>query len=68
MSFNPPILLIRKNHIINKLIKCRAVSVRSAKTLAEAGVFNPNGFRKTTESLVANGTLGKLPGGKYYLK
>lgn len=52
MAFFPPILLIRRNIIIKKLKECGANSSETAKTLAEAGVKNPNGFSRFTEKLI----------------
>ena len=49
MAFFPPIPLIRRNAIIKKLKTSGATSAESAKTLAEAGVINPNGFVKKAE-------------------
>ena len=45
MAFFPPIPLIRKNVILKKLRDCGATSEKTARTLAEAGVINPNGFK-----------------------
>ena len=52
MAFFPPIPLIRKNHIVKQFHSCGAVSEETAKTLAEAGGINPNGFRRITNILV----------------
>ena len=61
-----PVLLIRKKHIIDKLLKMDAVSEENAVTLREAGVINPNGFHKFTLRLVEQGILHQC-GEKYYL-
>ena len=45
MAFFPPIPLIRRNVIVNSLRDCGATSEATARTLAEAGVINPNGFK-----------------------
>ena len=45
MAFFPPIPLIRKKVIVKKLLESGATSESAAKTLAEAGVINPNGFQ-----------------------
>ena len=67
MAFFPPIPLIRRNLIVQKLQACGAVSPETAKTLAEAGVVNPNGFRRITERLVKTGVIKQAGEGKYYL-
>ena len=67
MAFFPPIPLIRRNLIIRKLRACGATSEQTAKTLAEAGVLNPDGFRRITERLVDNGTIHRTADGRYYV-
>ena len=67
MAFIPPIPLIRKNLILKRLKECGAVSEDTAKTLAEANVLNPNGFRPVTNRMVEQGVLGKTSDGKYYV-
>lgn len=67
MAFIPPIPLIRRNVIIKKLKQCGATSAESAKTLAEAGVINPNGFKRVTEKLVETKIIHKTSDGKYYI-
>ena len=67
MAFIPPIPLIRKNLILKRLKECGAVSYDTAKTLAEANVLNPNGFRPVTNRMVEQGVLGKTSDGKYYV-
>ena len=52
-----PVLLMRKRHIISKLLKMDAVSEENAVTLREAGVINPNEFYKFTLCLVEQGIL-----------
>lgn len=52
MAFFPPIPLIRKRVIIKKLTKCNAFSSSQAKTFEEAGIINPNGFKRITERLI----------------
>ncbi|MBE6753369.1 MAG: hypothetical protein E7559_03285 [Ruminococcaceae bacterium] len=66
--FVPPIPLIRRNHIINKLRQANATSEATAKTFAEAGIVNPNGFSLVTKRMVDHGILGKTEDGRYYLK
>ena len=67
MAFIPPIPLIRKNLILKRLKECGAVSEDTAKTLAEANVLNPNGFKPVTNRMVEQGVLGKTSDGKYYV-
>ena len=62
-----PVLLLRKKIIIKKLRRCGALSKESAKTLEEAGVFNPNAFPKVTEYMVEQNILVRTKSGKYYL-
>ena len=61
-----PVMLMRKRHIIGKLLKMNAVSEENAVTFQEAGVINPNGFHKFTLRLVEQGILHQC-GEKYYL-
>lgn len=67
MPFIPPVLLIRRNLITKCLKKSGAISPESAKTLAEAGVFNPDGFKRITDTLIANGVIKRTADGKYYI-
>ena len=62
-----PVLLLRKKMILKKFKECGATSAESAKTLEEAGVFNPNAFSKVTENLVKHNILVETQSGKYYL-
>ena len=62
-----PVLLLRKKMILKKFKECGATSAESAKTLEEAGVFNPNAFSKVTENLVKQNILVETQSGKYYL-
>ncbi|MBR6948850.1 MAG: hypothetical protein IKH54_01525 [Bacilli bacterium] len=66
--FFPPIPLIRKNHIINKLTKCKAFSEDTAVTFLEAGIINPNGFKKVNDKLISDNILVRTKDNKYYLK
>jgi len=68
MAFFPPIPLIRKNIIVKQLLNCGATSEKTAKSLAEAGVMNPNGFKRITDRLVKMGSIHKTPDGKYYIE
>ena len=62
-----PVLLLRRKVIIKKLQQSGAISEESAKTLEEAGVFNPNAFPRITEDMVKRNILAKTNTGKYYL-
>lgn len=62
-----PVLLLRKKVIIKKLQQSAAISEATAKTLEEAGVFNPNAFPKVTEKLVKDKVLVRIKDNKYYL-
>lgn len=67
MAFFPPIPLIRRNVILKSLRACGAVSEETAKTLAEAGVINPNGFKRITDTLVRSGVIHRTLDGRYYV-
>lgn len=67
MAFFAPIPLIRKNHIIARLQETGAFSAETSKTLTEAGVINPNGFKRITERLVRTGAIKRTEDGRYYL-
>ena len=63
----PPIPLIRQKVIVRKLKASGAVSAETAKTLSEAGVFNPNAFARITERMVIKGIIKRTSDGKYYV-
>ena len=67
MAFFPPIPLIRRNHIVKRLKACGSVSAETAKTLAEAGVINPNALKRITERLVQTGVIKRTEEGRYYI-
>ena len=67
MAFFPPIPLIRRNVIIQKLKACEATSAETAKTLAEVGVITPKGFKRITDKLVRKNIIHKTADGKYYI-
>lgn len=67
MAFFPPIPLIRRNHIIKQLRACGATSPETARTLSEAGVINPNRFKRITERLVRTGEIQRTGDNRYYL-
>lgn len=62
-----PAFMLRKKMILKKFKECGAISEESAKTLEEAGVFNPNVFPKVTEELVKQNKLIKTKSQKYYI-
>lgn len=66
MAFFPPIPLIRKSVIMKRLKACGAVSEETARTLAEAGVINPDAFRRITDRLVKTGSIHRTSDGRYY--
>ena len=49
--FFPPIALIRRKHIIKKLLAKDAVCPEKAVSFREAGVINPYKFRMVTRRL-----------------
>ena len=67
MAFVPPVMLIRRNHIISRLKKHGAVSPEKAKTFSEVGVINPDRFVRLTEILLKRGVIRKTEDGKFYL-
>ena len=67
MAFFPPISLIRRNVMIKRLKAIGATSAESAKTLAEAGVIHPNGFKRITDKLVKENIIHKTGDGKYFI-
>ena len=66
MAFFPPVLLIRRNHIILKLAAAGATSPETAVTLVEAGVINTNTFKRLTDYLVKRGVIQRTADGRYY--
>lgn len=65
--FAIPVLLLRQKLILKKLRSCGAVSEDSAKTLKEAGVFNPDAFPRVLEDLVDKKKVVRTNSQKYYL-
>lgn len=63
----PPVLLLRRKIIIKRLTDCNAFSEETAVTLKDAGVFNPNAFKRLNEILINRGILSKTSDGRYYL-
>ena len=68
IMFFAPIPLIRQNLIIRKLSAAGAFSQRTAVTLREAGIINPNGFSMITRRMEKRGIIAACGDGKYYLK
>ena len=66
MAYVPPLPVIRKQHIIERLRRCNAVSKETAKTLKDAGVINPDGFGSITRLLCSRRILIRTED-KYYL-
>lgn len=67
MVFFPPFILIRKKVIIKRLRQSGATSPETAKTLADAGIINPNILPGVTERMVKKGIINKTADGKYYI-
>lgn len=63
----PPVLMLRRKMIIRKLSECGAFSEESAVTLKDAGVFNPNAFKRLTKIMEKRNILTQTTDGKYYL-
>lgn len=59
--------MLRKKIILKRFKACGAISEESAKTLEEAGVFNPNAFPRVTEDLVKQNKMVKTKSRKYYI-
>ncbi|HIZ55187.1 MAG TPA: hypothetical protein H9671_03165 [Firmicutes bacterium] len=65
--FGFPALMLSQKMILEKFRDCGAISKESAKTLKEAGVFNPNAFPKAREDLVNRKKLMRTESQKYHL-
>lgn len=63
----PPVLLMRKRMITKRLGECGAFSEESAVTLKDAGVFNPNAFKRLTKIMEKRNILTQTTNGRYYL-
>ena len=63
----PPVLMLRRKMIIRKLSECGAFSEESAVTLKDAGIFNPNAFKRLTKIMEKRNILTQTTDGKYYL-
>jgi len=58
---------LRKQIIMGALKRSGATGPETAKTLAEAGVENPDLFPEFTEQLVDFGFLNRTKDGKYWI-
>ena len=65
--FFPPIVLIRRSHIVKKLSQYGAFSEETAVTFSEAGITNPNGFKMINNILERRKVLVRTKENKYYL-
>lgn len=65
--FATPVLLMRKKQILKKLKESGATTIETAKTFAEAGIFNPNAFSRLNDKLVKDNILRKTKNNKYYI-
>ena len=65
--FGSPMFMLRQKMILKKFRNCGATSEVNAKTLKEAGIFNPDVFSKATDDLVNKNKLVKTKSQKYYL-
>ena len=65
--FALPVFILRQKRILQKLRDCRAISEESAKTLEEAGIFNPGAFPRVLEDLVNRNILVRTASQKYYI-
>lgn len=63
--FVPPVALIRRKRIVEKLLMAGAVTPETAKTPEEAGVFQGAGF--IISRLAAHGRLIKVEKNRYYV-
>lgn len=65
--FTSSVFALRRKLIVDALARCGARTPETAKTLAEAGVENPDLFEEYTEKLVWLEVIRKTQDGKYYL-
>ena len=63
----PIAFMMRRKMIITKLSECGAFSEKSAVSLEQAGVFNPNAFSGLTKRMEKMNVLTRTKDGKYYL-
>ena len=67
MPFIPPIILIRRNHIVDRLKRSGAVSPKTAKSFSDIGVINPGCFRRVTDILLKRSIIRQTEDGKFYI-
>ena len=65
--FTSSAFALRRKLIVDALARCGARTPETAKTMAEAGVENPDLFEEYTEKLVLYEVIRKTTDGKYYL-
>lgn len=65
--FFAAIPLIRKKHILTKLLQAGAIFPDTAKTLSEAGVINADRFCMITRQLEKQGIIIPAGNGRYWL-
>lgn len=65
--FTSSAFALRRKLIVDALDRCGARTPETAKTLAEAGVENPDLFEEYTEKLVWLEVIRGTADGKYYL-
>lgn len=66
--FTSSVFALRKKMIMDALVKAGAKDEKTAKTLKDAGVVNPDNFMEYTEKLVRMGLICKTDDGRYYLE
>ena len=64
--FTSSAFTLRRKMILEALKKCGAVNEKTAKTLADAGVENPEQFMGSVEMMIASGVIHKTKDGRYY--
>ena len=64
--FTSSAFALRRKMIVEALKKCGAVNEKTAKTLADAGVENPEQFMGSVEMMIASGVIHKTKDGRYY--
>ena len=67
MALYPAFIMMRKTSIIKLLKKSGAVSLESAKTLDEIGLFLPSILKRVVREMVLEQIIGKTSDNRYYL-
>ena len=62
-----PVPLIRRNYVLRKLREYGADCPERAVSFREAGVFNPDGFRRVTRRMVRWGLIQTVDGVRYFV-